>query len=99
MAEEKKNPIKEISDKVTGAFTDLVEKLFGEKGKEFVNETKDKMEELSSSGVKKLLDFSDKVLETLNVQDNETVQKARQSLEDGLKDMGVIKDEPSEDEF
>ncbi|MHA1731307.1 MAG: hypothetical protein ACTSU5_05155 [Promethearchaeota archaeon] len=99
MAEEDKNVIKDLTDKVQEAVSDVVEKLFGDKGKEFLDDVKDKAEELSSSASKSLLKLWDSVTESLKLNDNENVQKARETVEDGLKKIGLLKDELDEGEF
>lgn len=97
--EEKKDPVKEISEKLEEAVGDFVQKVFGEKGKEVFDDAKAKAEELASSAAKSVLKLWDSVAESLKLKDNETVQKAREAVEDGLKNLGILKEEPDEEEF
>ncbi|MBD3339196.1 MAG: hypothetical protein GF353_08800, partial [Candidatus Lokiarchaeota archaeon] len=86
--EEKKNFI----EKINSTFVDFVSSVFGESGKEFVEETQEKVKEFSSSSIKKFMEFSDEMLEKLNLQENEQVIKTRDSVEDLLKQSGLLKE-------
>ena len=94
MSEEEKE---KLLDKVNNAFIDFVGKVFGDSGKEFVQETHEKIKDFSSSSIKKFLAFSDDVLEKLNLKENEQVIKARDSIEDMLKQSGILKEEEEEE--
>jgi hypothetical protein len=48
---------------------DFAEKAFGESGKNFIQETPEKVSEFSSSAIKKFMEFSDDVLEKLNLHE------------------------------
>ena len=96
MSEEEEK--EKILDKVNDAFIDFVGKVFGDSGKEFVQETHEKIKDFSSTSIKKFIEFSDDVIEKLNLKENETVQKARDSVEDMLKSSGLLK-ESEEEEF
>ncbi|MFX1274609.1 MAG: hypothetical protein ACFFAT_06135 [Promethearchaeota archaeon] len=85
-------------DKLNQSFTDFVEKTFGESGKEWVEETAQKVKEFSSSSIKKFMEFSDSILENLNLKENEQVMKLRDSIEDMLKQGGLL-EEDDEEEF
>ncbi len=91
--EEKQN----FLDKINTAFVDFVGSVFGESGKEFVEETQEKVKEFSSSSIKKFMDFSDEMLEKLNLQENDQVIKTRDSVEDLLKQSGLLKEDDEED--
>jgi hypothetical protein len=91
--EEKK---KNILDKLNSAFTDFVGNTFGESGKNFIEETTQKVKELSSSSIKKFMEFSDSLIERLNLQENEQVVKAKDTVEDLLKQAGLLTDEEEE---
>jgi len=95
MSEEKSG---NFLDQLNKSFTDFVEKTFGESGKEFVEETSQKIKEFSSSSIKKFMEFSDSVLESLKLKENEQVMKLRDSIEDMLKQGGLLK-EDDEEEF
>lgn len=45
------------------------------------------------------MEFSDDVLEKLNLNENEQVIKTRDSIEDLLKQSGLLKEEDEEEEF
>ncbi len=90
--EEKQN----ILDKLNSTFTDFVGNAFGESGKEFIEETAQKVKEFSSSSIKKFMEFSDSLLEKLSLHENESVIKARDSVEDMLKQAGLLKDDEEE---
>ena len=87
-----------LLDKINNAFVDFVGNAFGESGKEWVQETQEKIKDFSSSSIKKFLEFSDDVWEKLNLHENESVIKTRDSIEDMLRQSGLLK-EDEEDEF
>ncbi len=86
-----------IVEKLSASFTDFVGKTFGESGKEFIESTQDKVKEFSSTSIKKFLEFSDSIIEKLNLADNDQIMKAKDSVEDLLKQAGLITED--EDEF
>ncbi|MHA1148624.1 MAG: hypothetical protein ACTSR8_10310 [Promethearchaeota archaeon] len=92
MSEEEKG----IIDKINDAVLDFAEKAFGESGKNFIQETQEKISEFSSSAIKKFMEFSDDVLEKLNLHENEQVIKAKDSIEDMLKQAGILKEDEEE---
>jgi len=92
--EEKKE---NLLDKINSAFIDFVGNAFGESGKEFIEDTSNKVKDFSMSSIKKFMEFSDSVLENLKLTDNEQVMKARDSVEDLLKQAGLL--EEDEEEF
>ncbi|MFX1497629.1 MAG: hypothetical protein ACFFBH_08895 [Promethearchaeota archaeon] len=91
--EKKKN----LLDKLNDAFVDFVGGAFGESGKDFIEETSEKIKDFSSQSIKKFMEFSDSVLENLKLTDNEQVMKARDSVEDLLKQAGFL--EEDEEDF
>jgi len=97
MSEEEKGS-ENILDKLNTSFSDFVGQVFGESGKEFIDETSKKIKEFSSSSIKKFVEFSDSVLESLKLNENEQVIKARDSIEDMLKQAGLL-EEDDEEEF
>lgn len=64
-------------EKINSAFVDFIGKSFGESGKDWVEETQEKIKEFSSGSIKKFLEFSDDVLEKLNLKENEQVMKVK----------------------
>jgi hypothetical protein len=95
MAEEEKK--ENFIDNLNKTFLDFVGNAFGESGREFMEETQEKLKDFSSSSIKKFMEFSDSVLENMNLTENEQVMKARDSVEDMLKQAGLL--EEDEDEF
>ncbi len=95
MSEEKKN----IMDQLNDQMIKLAESIFGESGKEFIEDTQEKVKDFSSQSIKKFMEFSDSVLDNLKLSDNEQVIKTRDSIEDLLKQAGLLKDEYEEEEF
>lgn len=96
MSEEKKE---NFLDKLNNSFVDFVGSVFGESGKEFIESTQEKVSEFSSTSIKKFMEFSDSVLENLKLNENEQVVKAKDTVEDLLKQAGLLKDEYEEEEF
>ncbi|MFX1394233.1 MAG: hypothetical protein ACFFAH_11725 [Promethearchaeota archaeon] len=86
-----------ILDKINNAFVDFVGSVFGESGREWIKETQEKIKDFSSSSIKKFMEFSDDVLEKLNLHENESVIKTRDSIEDMLKQTGLLKEEEEEE--
>jgi hypothetical protein len=86
-------------DKMNNALEDFVGSVFGESGRDFIEETSEKVKEFSSDAIGKLIEFSDSMIEQLNLQDNEQVIKARDSVEDLLKQAGLLKESDEEEEF
>ncbi|KKK46307.1 hypothetical protein LCGC14_0558930 [marine sediment metagenome] len=86
-------------DKMNNAFVDFVGSVFGESGKDFIEETSEKIKEFSSDAISKFMEFSDSVIGSLNLQDNDQVIKARDSIEDLLKQAGLLKESDEEEEF
>lgn len=89
MSEEKEN----IVDKLNKTVLDFAESVFGESGRQFVEDTQEKVKEMSSGSVKKFMEFSDSIIENLNLQENEQVLKTRDSIEDLLKQAGLLKED------
>jgi len=93
--EEKDNFI----EKMNKSFADFVGSVFGESGKDFIEETAEKVKDFSSGAIKKFMEFSDDVIEKLNLGENDKVIKARDSIEDLLKQSGLLKEDEEEEEF
>ena len=86
-------------DKMNNALTDFVGSVFGESGRDFIEETSEKVKEFSSEAIGKLMEFSDSMIDQLNLKDNDQVIKARDSVEDLLKQAGLLKESDEEEEF
>jgi hypothetical protein len=86
-------------DKMNKSFVDFVGSVFGESGKDFIEETSEKIKDFSSDAIGKFMEFSDSVIDQLNLRDNEQVVKARDSVEDLLKQSGLLKEDEDEDDF
>ncbi|MCK4239384.1 MAG: hypothetical protein KAX33_09695 [Candidatus Lokiarchaeota archaeon] len=84
-------------DKLNKSFLDFVGSVFGDSGRDFVKETQEKVEDLSSKSIKKFMEFTDSVLENLNLKDNEQVMKTKETVEDMLKQAGLLKEEEEEE--
>ncbi len=84
-------------EKLNETFSGFVSQVFGDSGKDFIEETSKKVKEFSSTSIKKFMEFTDGVLEKLNLQNNEQVMKARDSVEDMLKQAGLLKEEDEDD--
>ncbi|MFW9946407.1 MAG: hypothetical protein ACFFDX_06205 [Candidatus Odinarchaeota archaeon] len=97
MSDEGEEKKETFLDKLNNAFKDFVGGAFGESGKDFIEETSDKIKDFSSQSIKKFMEFSDSVLENLKLTDNKQVMKARDSVEDLLKQAGLL--EEDEEEF
>jgi hypothetical protein len=97
MSNEEKKKEEKLLDKLNNAFTDFVGNAFGESGRDFIEDTSEKIKEFSSSSIKQFMQFADSVLENLKLNENEQVMKARDGVEDILKQMGLL--EEDEDEF
>lgn len=96
MSEDKKE---NVLDQLNDAVVKFAESIFGEQGKEFIEDTQEKVKDFSSQSIKKFMEFSDTVLENLKLDENEQVIKARDTVEDLLKQAGLLKDEFEEEEF
>ena len=97
MSNEQEKKDEKLLDKLNNAFVDFVGNAFGESGREFIEDTSQKVKEFSSSSIKQFMEFADTVLENLKLNENEQVMKTRDSVEDLLKQMGLL--EEDEDEF
>lgn len=90
--EEKENFVEKLND----SFLDFVGNVFGESMKDSLKDTQEKIKDFSSDAIKKFVGFADDAIEKLNLQENETVQKTRDSVEDMLKQAGLLKEEEEE---
>jgi len=90
--EEKEN----IVEKVNNAFLDFVGNVFGDSMKDSLKETQDKIKDFSSDAIKKFMEFADDAIEKLNLKENENVVKTRDSVEDFLKQSGLLKEDEEE---
>jgi len=86
-------------DKLNKSLTDFFGNVFGESGKEFIEETAEKVKDFSSEAIKKIMELGDDAIERLNLNENEQVIKARDSIEDALKQVGILKEDEEEEEF
>ena len=86
-----------ILDKLNTAFVDFVGGAFGESGKDFIEDTSEKIKDFSSKSIKQFMEFSDTVIDNLKLTDNDQVMKMRDSVEDLLKQAGLL--EEDEEDF
>jgi len=98
MSDEEEREERNILDKLNAQFSEFVGSVFGESGKNFIEETSEKIKEFSNTSIKKFMEFSDDLLEKLNLNENEQIIKARDSVEDLLKQTGLLI-EDDEEEF
>ncbi|MHA1619414.1 MAG: hypothetical protein ACTSVZ_09035 [Promethearchaeota archaeon] len=96
MSEEDKR--ENLLEKINGAVLDMSEQVFGQKGREFVENTQYQMKEFNISAVRAWVNFTDKFLEDSKLIDNELVQKTNTTVKDLLKQFKVL-EEDSEDDF
>jgi hypothetical protein len=97
MSEEGNGKKENLLDKLNSSFIDFVGNAFGESGKDFIEDTSEKIKDFSSQSIKKFMEFSDSVLDNLKLTDNDQVMKMRDSVEDLLKQAGLL--EEDEEEF
>ncbi|HUW90734.1 MAG TPA: hypothetical protein VMV43_09455 [Candidatus Nanopelagicaceae bacterium] len=97
MSEERNGKKENILDKLNSSFIDFVGNAFGESGKDFIEDTSEKIKDFSSQSIKKFMEFSDSVLDNLKLKDNDQVMKMRDSVEDLLKQAGLL--EEDEEDF
>ncbi|MHA1148625.1 MAG: hypothetical protein ACTSR8_10315 [Promethearchaeota archaeon] len=86
MSEEKEK----ILDKIGNSLVDFVGNILGENAKEKVLDAKEKVKTISKDGLKKVLEFTDTVINQLDLEENEQIKKARDKVEEVLKDQGLI---------
>ncbi len=86
-------------DKINNALTDFAGSVFGESGRDLIEETSEKVKEFSTEAISKLLEFSDSIIDQLKLNENDQVMKARDSVEDLLKQAGLLKESDEEEEF
>ena len=86
-----------VLDKLNSAVVDLTEKVFGEQGKDFVVKTQQQVHDFNSAMIKSFVDFTDKVLESTNLTQNEIIQKSSTTVKDLLKQMDLLEEEAEED--
>jgi polyhydroxyalkanoate synthesis regulator protein len=96
MAEENKQ--KKIIDQLDQAFKDMVKAAFGDKGLEFVEQVQKQSKEFSAGAVKSFVEFTDKVLESMKLNENELVKKSSDNVKDLLRQLGLL-EEAKEDDF
>ncbi len=94
MAQQKKE---NILDKLNNAVVDMTEQVFGEQGKEFVVKTQSQVQEFNSAVIKSFVDFTDKVLESTKLNENEVVQKSSNTVKDLLRQLDLLEEELEDD--
>ena len=79
-----------LLDKIGNSLVDFVGNILGESAKEKAVDAKEKLKNISKDGLKKVLEFTDTVIDQLDLEENEQVKKARDKVEDVLKEQGLI---------
>ena len=79
-----------LLDKIGNSLVDFVGSILGESAKEKAVDAKEKLKNISNDGLKKVLEFTDTVIDQLDLEENEQVKKARDKVEEVLKDQGLI---------
>jgi polyhydroxyalkanoate synthesis regulator phasin len=87
MSEEKE---KALAQKLNDSFKDMVGKVFGDKGKEFIETIQKQTKEISGTAIKSFVDFTDKILESTKLKDKEIVKKSSDNVKDLLKQLGFL---------
>jgi transcription initiation factor IIF auxiliary subunit len=87
MSDKSNDLLKKLNDN----FQDFLTGIFGES-------TVKQMNDFSSQAIKTLVEFGDKVVESLNLTENELVKKSSAQIKDLLKQAGLLEEE-SEDDF
>ena len=87
MSDNPKDMLKKLNDN----FQDFLTGIFGES-------TVERMNEFSGQAIKTLVEFGDKVVESLNLSENDLVKKSSSQIMDLLKQAGLLEEE-SEDDF
>ena len=95
MSKEKKN---DILAKLNNSFKDLVKNVFGENGVEFITKTEKQVNELSAKAIKGFVDFSDNIITSMKLDQNEVVKKSQNTVKDLLRQAKLLEEE-SEDDF
>jgi len=86
MSEEKEKMI----DKIGNSVVEFIGKILGEGAQEKVSDARGKAKNIGSDGLKKVLEFTDTIIAELDLKESEQVKKARDSVEDFLKEQGLI---------
>ncbi len=86
MSDKSKDLLKKLNDN----FQDFLTGIFGES-------TVKQMNDFSSHAIKTLVEFGDKVVESLNLSENELVKKSSDQIKDLLKQAGLLEEESEED--
>ncbi|MBN2157613.1 MAG: hypothetical protein JW776_16320 [Candidatus Lokiarchaeota archaeon] len=86
MTEKSNDMLKKLND----SFQDFIKGIFGE-------ETTERMNDFSSQAIKTLVEFGDKLIETLNLQENNLVKKSSDQIKDILKQTGLLEEDTEED--
>ena len=92
------NPRENMLEKINTAVLDMTEQVFGQKGREFVENTQYQMKEFNISATRAWVNFTDKFLEDSKLIDNELIRKTHNTVKDLLKQFKVLEEE-SEDDF
>lgn len=95
MSDDKKN---DILEQLNASFKDMVKNVFGDNGLEFINKTEKQVNELSGKAIKGFVDFSDNIITSMKLDQNEIVKKSQGTVKDLLRQLKLLEEE-SEDDF
>ncbi len=95
MSDDKKN---DILEQLNASFKDMVKNVFGDNGLEFINKTEKQVNELSGKAIKGFVGFSDNIITSMKLDQNEIVKKSQSTVKDLLRQLKLLEEE-SEDDF
>ena len=94
-ANEQKKP--DILAQLNSSFKDLVKNVFGQNGLEFINKTEKQVNELSAKAIKGFVDFSDNMIVSMKLDQNEMVKKSQNTVKDLLRQLKLLEEEKEDD--
>ncbi|MCF2140902.1 MAG: hypothetical protein K9W44_12670 [Candidatus Lokiarchaeota archaeon] len=94
---EREKERKNLFDKLNQAVLDMTEQVFGQKGREFVENTQYQIKEFNISAIRAWVNFTDKFLEDSKLIDNEIVKKTSSTVKDLLKQLKILEEDSEED--
>jgi hypothetical protein len=96
MAENKEK--KKLVDQLNNAVIDLSKMMFGDKGREVAQQWTKQSKDFSLNVTKTFVDFTDKLLESTKLKENELIKKSSDGVKDLMRQLGFL-EEDKEDDF